>query len=108
MGFSNSNEKKPQQQKTKSGRRSSHTTQPDEPCTGKSVSSLAVMGLLPPTARVEAQRLTFAGTDLLSLSGRARRRLTGKDVAMVFQDPLTSLNPCYTIGFQIIEALKVH
>jgi dipeptide transport system ATP-binding protein len=75
---------------------------------GKSVSSLAVMGLLPPTARVEAQRLTFAGTDLLSLSGRARRRLTGKDVAMVFQDPLTSLNPCYTIGFQIIEALKVH
>ncbi|KYO56273.1 ATP-binding cassette domain-containing protein [Tistrella mobilis] len=75
---------------------------------GKSVSSLAVMGLLPPTARVEAQRLNFAGTDLLSLSGRARRRLTGKDVAMVFQDPLTSLNPCYTIGFQIIEALKVH
>jgi dipeptide transport system ATP-binding protein len=75
---------------------------------GKSVSSLAVMGLLPPTARVEAQRLTFAGTDLPSLSGRARRRLTGKDVAMVFQDPLTSLNPCYTIGFQIIEALKVH
>ena len=50
---------------------------------GKSVSSLAVMGLLPPTARVEAQHLTFAGTDLLSLSGRARRRLTGKDVAMV-------------------------
>ncbi|WP_372003562.1 ATP-binding cassette domain-containing protein [Tistrella mobilis] len=75
---------------------------------GKSVSSLAVMGLLPPTARVEAKRLNFAGTDLLSLSGRARRRLTGKDVAMVFQDPLTSLNPCYTVGFQIIEALKVH
>lgn len=75
---------------------------------GKSVSSLAIMGLLPSTATVTARTARFDGTDLLTLSPRARRRLTGRDVAMVFQDPLTSLNPCFTVGFQIIEALKVH
>ncbi len=75
---------------------------------GKSVSMLAVMGLLPPAARVTAGRLDFAGTDLLGLSRRQRRKIIGKDMAMIFQDPVASLNPCFTVGFQIDEALKTH
>ena len=75
---------------------------------GKSVSMLAVMGLLPWTAKITADRLTFAGRDLLTLSSRQRRRLVGKDMAMIFQEPMSSLNPCFTIGFQLTEALRVH
>ena len=75
---------------------------------GKSVSMLAVMGLIPWPGRVTADRLAFAGTDLLGLSARARRRIIGKDIAMIFQEPMTSLNPCFTVGFQIMETLKVH
>ena len=75
---------------------------------GKSVSMLAVMGLLPDTGRVRAERIAFRGGDLLHATGRARRRLVGRDIAMVFQEPTTSLNPCYTIGWQIAEALRAH
>ena len=75
---------------------------------GKSVLSLAVLGLVDFPGRVAARTLAFDGQDLLRLSARARRRLTGKDMAMVFQDPMTSLNPCYTVGFQIEETLRVH
>jgi len=75
---------------------------------GKSVSMLAVMGLIPWPGKVTADRLVFAGIDLLGLSARARRRIIGKDIAMIFQEPMTSLNPCFTVGFQIMETLKVH
>src|SRR5688500_5841378 len=75
---------------------------------GKSVTSLAVMGLIAANGRIRADRMEFAGRDLRTLSERQRRNLTGKDVAMVFQEPMTSLNPCFTIGFQIMESLKVH
>jgi dipeptide transport system ATP-binding protein len=75
---------------------------------GKSVAMLAVMGLLPWVATVSAEKLAFAGTDLLGLSARQRRRIIGKDMAMIFQEPMSSLNPCFTVGFQIGEALKVH
>ncbi|MBX3569338.1 MAG: ABC transporter ATP-binding protein [Rhizobiaceae bacterium] len=75
---------------------------------GKSVSMLAVMGLLPWTARVTADRMVFAGRDLLSLSAADRRKMVGKDMAMIFQEPMASLNPCFTVGFQIEEVLKVH
>ena len=75
---------------------------------GKSVAMLAIMGLLPWTATVIARRLSLDGRDLLTLSPRQRRRIAGKDVAMIFQEPLSSLNPCFTVGFQIGEALKVH
>src|SRR3954468_24155588 len=75
---------------------------------GKSVTSLAVMGLIANNGRVVADRMEFDGRDLQTLSERQRRKLTGKDVAMVFQEPTTSLNPCFTIGFQIMESLKVH
>jgi dipeptide transport system ATP-binding protein len=75
---------------------------------GKSVSMLAVMGLLPPTARVKADRLHFNGLDLIGLSARQRRRIIGADIAMIFQEPMSSLNPCFTVGFQISESLKIH
>ncbi|MBZ8133298.1 ABC transporter ATP-binding protein [Afifella sp. IM 167] len=75
---------------------------------GKSVAMLAVMGLLPPTATVTADRMEFGGHDLRSISPRARRRVIGGDVAMIFQEPMSSLNPCFTVGFQINEALAAH
>ncbi len=75
---------------------------------GKSVSMLALMGLIPFPGRVMAERLEFAGNDLMALPPAKRRKMTGKDMAMVFQEPLTSLNPCFTAGFQIMEALKTH
>ncbi|WP_457573822.1 ABC transporter ATP-binding protein [Desulfolithobacter sp.] len=75
---------------------------------GKSVAMLALMGLLPWTARVEADRMFFDGQDLLSLPPRQRRRIIGREITMIFQEPMTSLNPCFTVGFQLTEALKVH
>src|SRR3712207_9443054 len=74
---------------------------------GKSVAMLAVMGLLPNTATVTADRLAFGGVDLLGLSSRRRRSVIGKDLAMIFQEPIASLNPCFNVGFQIGEALMV-
>ncbi|MEZ0172367.1 ABC transporter ATP-binding protein [Microvirga sp. TS319] len=75
---------------------------------GKSVTMLALMGLIPYPGRVKADKLTFNGRDLLTISERERRRLTGKDVAMIFQEPMTSLNPSFTIGFQLTETLRLH
>ncbi|MFQ5468315.1 MAG: ABC transporter ATP-binding protein, partial [Kiloniellaceae bacterium] len=75
---------------------------------GKSVSVLALMGLLPWTAAVTADRMAFDGQDLLRIAAAQRRRLTGKDMAMIFQEPMTSLNPCFTVGFQIMETLRTH
>ena len=75
---------------------------------GKSVAMLAVMGLLPPQAEVSADRMGFDGHDLMTMSAKARREIAGRDMAMIFQEPMTSLNPCFTVGFQIGEALKTH
>jgi dipeptide transport system ATP-binding protein len=75
---------------------------------GKSVTMLAVMGLIPWPGKVRADRMMFDGRDLKTLSDRERRRIVGKDIAMIFQEPTTSLNPCFTVGFQIMETLKVH
>ncbi|MBP2231496.1 dipeptide transport system ATP-binding protein [Azospirillum agricola] len=75
---------------------------------GKSVTSLAVMGLLGSNGKVVADRMMFGGKDLLTMPPAQRRAITGKDVAMVFQEPMTSLNPCFTVGFQIMETLRVH
>ncbi|MBN9314832.1 MAG: ABC transporter ATP-binding protein [Devosia sp.] len=75
---------------------------------GKSVAMLAVMGLLPATATVKADKLSFDGRDLLNISDSDRRKIIGKDVAMIFQEPMTSLNPCFTVGFQIEEVLRFH
>ncbi|AZO59938.1 MULTISPECIES: ABC transporter ATP-binding protein [unclassified Mesorhizobium] len=75
---------------------------------GKSVSMLAVMGLLPWTATVTADRMTFGGRDLLKMGPAERRKIIGKDIAMIFQEPIASLNPCFTVGFQIEEVLRFH
>src|SRR5215813_7179022 len=75
---------------------------------GKSVAMLAVMGLLPWTATVTADRMHFDGRDLRQLDARARREIVGRDMAMIFQEPMTSLNPCFTVGFQIAESLRTH
>ena len=75
---------------------------------GKSVTMLALMGLIDAPGKVTADAIEFQGRDLLKLSPRERRRLIGREVAMVFQDALTSLNPSYTVGAQIAEVLKAH
>ncbi len=75
---------------------------------GKSVTMLALMGLIAYPGQVRAERLRFAGHELLALAPRERRRLIGKDVAMIFQDPSTSLNPCFSVGFQLKETLHQH
>ena len=75
---------------------------------GKSVAMLAVMGLLPWTATVTADAMQFMGRDLRSLTPAARREIIGRDIAMIFQEPMSSLNPCFTIGFQIGETLATH
>jgi dipeptide transport system ATP-binding protein len=75
---------------------------------GKSVAMLAVMGLLPPFAMVTADVMRFEGRDLMALSPRQRRDLSGSEMAMIFQEPVASLNPCFTVGFQIEETLREH
>ncbi|MEW9898910.1 oligopeptide/dipeptide ABC transporter ATP-binding protein [Chitinivorax sp. PXF-14] len=75
---------------------------------GKSVTMLALMGLIDAPGRVTADELSFDGKNLLTISDRERRKIIGKDIAMIFQDALSSLNPSYTVGYQIKEVLKVH
>jgi len=77
---------------------------------GKSVSSLAVMGLLPreTTTVATGSQIRFNGVDLLALTSDARRALCGKEIAMIFQEPMSSLNPVFTVGFQIGEVLRLH
>ncbi len=75
---------------------------------GKSVAMLALMGLVAYPGQVRAKRLAFGGHDLLHVSARARRKVIGREVAMIFQEPTTSLNPCFTIGFQLVETLRLH
>jgi dipeptide transport system ATP-binding protein len=75
---------------------------------GKSVAMLAVMGLLPWTATVSADRMEFDGRDLRTITPAERKAIVGKDLTMIFQEPMSSLNPCFTVGFQIGETLKAH
>jgi len=76
---------------------------------GKSVSALAIMRLLPPgTARITKGSVRFDGRELLTLSDEEMRRIRGRDIAMIFQEPMTSLNPVLKIGLQIMEPLTIH
>ncbi|WP_416638399.1 ABC transporter ATP-binding protein [Pseudomonas sp. OHS18] len=75
---------------------------------GKSVTMMALMGLIDSPGIVRADRLVFDGTDMLKLKGRQRRHIVGKDLSMIFQDPMTALNPSFTVGFQIEEVLRQH
>src|SRR3954452_13555956 len=74
---------------------------------GKSVTSLAVMGLLPESARVTGS-VKYRGQELLGQNDRSMSRIRGKGVSMIFQDPMTSLDPVYKVGAQIVEALRTH
>jgi oligopeptide transport system ATP-binding protein len=74
---------------------------------GKSVTAQAVMGILDPPARVLSGAVCFRGRDLLTLPERERRRIRGWEIAMVFQDALSALNPVFTVGYQIGEALRI-
>ncbi len=76
---------------------------------GKSVSVLSVMKLLPqPPARISAESILFRGNDLMQASEKEMRRIRGSQIAMIFQDPMTSLNPVFTVGFQMMEPLRQH
>ena len=75
---------------------------------GKSVTSLAILGLLARNGRVESGHVWFAGKDLIRQSDRALRKIRGREIAMIFQDPMSSLNPVLTVGRQIREALETH
>ncbi|MGG5811570.1 ABC transporter ATP-binding protein [Falsiroseomonas sp. CW058] len=75
---------------------------------GKSLTGRAILRLLPPSARLEAKRLAFAGTDLLTASPRALRGIRGARISLVLQDPKYSLNPVMTVGAQIAEAARIH
>ena len=76
---------------------------------GKSVTSLSVMGLVPsPPGKVEAEAVLFGGRDVLALSADERRKLRGGKMSMIFQEPMTSLNPVHTVGQQIVEAILAH
>lgn len=75
---------------------------------GKSVTMLALMNLISWPGKVTADVMRFDGIDLLSLSASNRRKIVGKDIAMIFQEPMTSLNPSFTVGYQIMETLAVH
>jgi len=76
---------------------------------GKSVHALSIMGLIPqPPGKIESGSVNFEGRDLLKLSREEMRLVRGAEIAMIFQDPMTSLNPVLTIGTQITEALKLH
>lgn len=76
---------------------------------GKSVHAMSIMRLIPePPGQIQAESILFNNRNLLKLSKEEMRQIRGGEIAMVFQDPMTSLNPVYTIGFQIMEALKLH
>lgn len=75
---------------------------------GKSVGMLAVMGLFLKTATVTADVMMFDGMDLRTLSDSQRRKIIGRDISMIFQEPVASLNPCFTVGYQLEEVLKQH
>ena len=76
---------------------------------GKSVTSLSILRLVPtPPGRIESGRIELEGKDLITLSERAMRDIRGNDISMIFQEPMTSLNPVYTVGAQIVEAIRLH
>jgi peptide/nickel transport system ATP-binding protein len=75
---------------------------------GKSVTSLAIMQLLASTAHIETGRISFLGKDLVRLPERQMQSIRGRDISMIFQEPMTSLNPVFTVGAQIMEAIMLH
>src|ERR1700712_1133690 len=74
---------------------------------GKSSSSMALLGLIPPNGRISGS-IKLSGREVAGLTGARLRAIRGKDVAVIFQEPMTALNPVYSIGFQIVESLRIH
>src|SRR6186713_3737498 len=75
---------------------------------GKSITALSIMRLVAPPGKIVAGEIVFDGKNLLTLSDSEMRQIRGDDIAMIFQDPMTSLNPVFTVGEQIAEALRLH
>ncbi len=75
---------------------------------GKSITSLSIMRLIDHPGEIVGGEVIFEGTDLLKLSDKEMRKVRGRDISMIFQEPMTSLNPSYTVGYQIDEALRLH
>ena len=75
---------------------------------GKSITALSIMRLISPPGKIVGGEIVFDGKDLLALSDQEMRQIRGDDIAMIFQDPMTSLNPVFTVGEQIAEALRLH
>jgi oligopeptide/dipeptide ABC transporter ATP-binding protein len=75
---------------------------------GKSVTSLSIMGLLPRTTAVTSGQVLLEDRDLLTLGEDEMQKIRGREIAMIFQDPMTSLNPVYTVGWQLVEAIRLH
>jgi ABC-type dipeptide/oligopeptide/nickel transport system ATPase component len=75
---------------------------------GKSITALSVMRLIAPPGKIVGGSIKFKGEELLTASGERMREIRGNDIAMIFQDPMTSLNPVFTVGEQIAEALRLH
>ena len=75
---------------------------------GKSVTALSIMGLLPDNARIEQGQILFKGRDLVTLGSTPRRRLRGRELAMIFQEPMTALNPVVSVGDQVAEVYRIH
>jgi len=75
---------------------------------GKSITALSIMGLIDPPGKIVGGEILLEGTDLLRLSDAQLRKVRGRDISMIFQEPMTSLNPSYTVGYQIDEALRLH
>jgi peptide/nickel transport system ATP-binding protein len=75
---------------------------------GKSMTALSILRLVTPPGRIVGGQILYRGEDLLGLSERAMRRVRGKEIAMIFQEPMTSLNPVFTVGNQIAEAVRLH
>jgi oligopeptide/dipeptide ABC transporter ATP-binding protein len=75
---------------------------------GKSVTALSIMGLLPDNAHIEHGQVLFKGRDLVALDSTARRRLLGRELAMIFQEPMTALNPVVSVGDQVAEVYRIH
>ncbi len=75
---------------------------------GKSITAMSIMQLIDQPGKIEEGEIILEGTDLLKLSDAQMRKVRGRDVAMIFQEPMTSLNPSYTVGYQIDEALRLH
>ena len=75
---------------------------------GKSITAASIMRLVPPPGRIVSGTVLFKGVDLLQLSGEQMREIRGNQIAMVFQDPMTSLNPVFTVGNQVAEGLRIH